>query len=170
MRANFLIAITCSWLLVFSLSAKAENELYNQLQVTNLEGETVDLNRYKGRIVLLNFWATWCPPCIKEMPSMNRLQQQFDTAQFQVIAVNMGQPATTVESFLMEVDFAFDLPIYLDEPGRSFTDLKIQGMPSSFLIATDGTLMETIIGAREWDHPDNIKALKALITEQKKGA
>ena len=157
-------------LLITSQPAMAEESFYDRINVTSIDGKPEDLNRYKGGLVLVNFWATWCPPCIKEMPSMNELQQQFKPGQFQILAINMGQDATTVESFLMEQDFEFELPVYLDEKGRSFTDLRIQGMPSSFLIAADGTLIETIIGAREWDHPDNIKALRELIAEQKKGA
>ncbi|BBB26232.1 TlpA family protein disulfide reductase [Amphritea japonica] len=148
-------------------TASASDSFYDKLQVTDIEGSSADLNTYKGGVVLVNFWATWCPPCIKEMPSMQHLQQQFDPEKFQIIAINMGQSATTVESFLMEQSFEFELPVYLDDMGRAFADLKIQGMPSSFLLDTKGQLIETIVGSREWDHPDNVKALQALIDQPK---
>lgn len=157
-------------LMLITQPLAAEETFYDRIRVTTVDGEESDLNRYQGGLVLINFWATWCPPCIKEMPSMNNLQQQFKSDEFQIVAINMGQSATTVDSFLMEQTFEFDLPVYLDETGRSFTDLKIQGMPSSFLVGPDGKLIETIIGAREWDHPGNIKALRELISETKKGA
>lgn len=158
-------------LLIFSIATtpqlvQADESFYDQVQVVDREGKPSDLNKYQGKVVLLNFWASWCPPCVKEMPSMQRLQNNFDAEEFQVIAVNMGQSLTTVDSFLLEQDFSFDLPVYLDEPGRSFITLKVQGMPSSFLIGSDGQLIETIVGAREWDHPDNIKGLRQLIAEQ----
>ena len=158
-----LLTILCA----FVTTASAAESFYDKLQVTDIEGSSVDLNTHKDGIVLVNFWATWCPPCIKEMPSMQRLQQQFAPEKFQIIAINMGQSATTVESFLMEQSFEFDLPVYLDDMGRAFTDLKIQGMPSSFLLDEQGQLIETIVGSREWDHPENIKALQALIDQAK---
>ena len=149
----------------FVTAVSAADSFYDKLQVTDIEGNSQDLNTYKGGVVLVNFWATWCPPCIKEMPSMQRLQQQFEPDKFQIVAINMGQSATTVESFLMEQSFEFDLPVYLDDMGRAFTDMKIQGMPSSFLLDTEGNLIETIVGAREWDHPGNVEALQALIDQ-----
>lgn len=137
--------------------------LYDKLPVTTLEGDAVDLNQYKGRLVLLNFWATWCPPCIKEMPSMQRLQDQFSEQEFQVVAVNLAQNATTVESFLMEQEFEFTLPVYLDEKGQGFKDLELQGMPSSFLIDQQGQVLETIVGGREWDEPKTVEILRSLV-------
>ncbi|WP_432473690.1 TlpA disulfide reductase family protein [Amphritea sp. HPY] len=154
--------ILCS----FSLQVKATESVYDQLQVTDLEGNIVDLNAYQGKVVLLNFWATWCPPCIKEMPSMQSLQNRFSEDRFQVIAVNMGQTPTTVESFLLEREFEFSLPVYLDEKGVAFRALNIAGMPSSFLLDAKGNILEKIVGAREWDHPDNVAALKNLLSDQ----
>ncbi len=144
------------------VTALAES-LYDKLPVTTLEGDAVDLNQYKGRLVLLNFWATWCPPCIKEMPSMQRLQDQFSEQEFQVVAVNLAQNATTVESFLMEQEFEFTLPVYLDEKGQGFKDLELQGMPSSFLIDQQGQILETIVGGREWDEPKTVEILRSLV-------
>ena len=144
------------------VTALAES-LYDKLPVTTLEGDAVDLNQYKGRLVLLNFWATWCPPCIKEMPSMQRLQDQFSEQEFQVVAVNLSQNATTVESFLMEQEFEFTLPVYLDEKGQGFKDLELQGMPSSFLIDQQGQVLETIVGGREWDEPKTVEILRSLV-------
>ena len=144
------------------VTALAES-LYDKLPVTTLEGDAVDLNQYKGRLVLLNFWATWCPPCIKEMPSMQRLQDQFSEQEFQVVAVNLAQNATTVESFLLEQEFDFTLPVYLDEKGQGFKDLELQGMPSSFLIDQQGQVLETIVGGREWDEPKTVEILRSLV-------
>lgn len=161
--STVITALFAAILFSCSLQLKAAENVYDQLQVTDLEGSIVDLNAYQGKVVLLNFWATWCPPCIKEMPSMQRLQNNFEKNQFQVIAVNMGQTATTVENFLMEREFEFSLSVFLDEQGVAFRALNIAGMPSSFLLDTEGNIIEEIVGAREWDHPDNIAALHSLI-------
>lgn len=142
----------------------ATESFYDKLRVTDLEGNTANLNQHKGGLVLVNFWATWCPPCVKEMPSLQRLQQQFDPSEFRVVLINLGQTATTVNSFLEEQTFDFDLPVYLDDKGSAFTQLGIEGMPSSFLLDASGMQIETISGAREWDHPENIKAVRQLMS------
>lgn len=143
----------------------ASESLYDKFRVTDLSGAKTDLNQYKGHPVLINFWATWCPPCVEEMPSLQRLQQQFDPEVFQVIAINLGQSQTTVSEFFATDTFIFDLPVYLDAKGNAFSQFKIAGMPTSFLLNKDGELIETIVGAREWDHPANLKAVQQMIQE-----
>ncbi|WP_164549022.1 TlpA disulfide reductase family protein [Amphritea opalescens] len=150
---------------VLSPRVSAVESFYDDLEISQIDGSPADLNQYQGRLVLVNFWATWCPPCIEEMPSLQRLQQQFDPEKFQVIAVNLGQSGTTVAQFFSQQTFDFDLPVYLDSKGKAFGQLKIAGMPSSFLISADGVLIEKIVGAREWDHPANIKAVHEMIQE-----
>jgi thiol-disulfide isomerase/thioredoxin len=118
-------------------------------------------------MVLLNFWATWCPPCVKEMPSLQRLQQQFDPNEFRVVLINLGQTASTVNGFLEEQTFGFNLPVYLDDKGKAFTELGIDGMPSSYLLNSEGYPIEVIKGSREWDHPGNIEAVEQLISRPK---
>ncbi|MBU2966692.1 TlpA disulfide reductase family protein [Amphritea sp. 2_MG-2023] len=158
-----LIIMLCSAAL--SPAAFAAKSFYDDLKVNHLDDTSADLNQYKGRLVLVNFWATWCPPCVEEMPSLQRLQQQFDPEKFQVIAINLGQSSATVEQFFAQQAFDFDLPVYLDSKGQGFSQLKIAGMPSSFLISADGELIEKIVGAREWDHPANLKAVHEMIQE-----
>ena len=162
--ATAFVGVILSLLCSFSPAASAAESLYDNLQLTDLKGNSVDFNQHKGGLVLINFWATWCPPCVKEMPSLQRLQQQFDPDEFSVVLVNLGQTATTVNHFFEEQTFGFSLPVYLDSKGQAFTQLGIQGMPSSFLVDASGNRIETIVGAREWDHPDNVKAVRELIS------
>ncbi len=157
---HLLLVLLCS----FSTATVASDSLYEKLQVTDLEGHSVDLSQHKGGLVLVNFWATWCPPCVKEMPSLQRLQQQFEPSEFRVVLINLGQTATTVNSFFKEQTFEFNLPVYLDDKGRAFTALGIEGMPSSYLLNSQGYPIETIVGSREWDHPGNIDAVRQLIS------
>lgn len=157
--ASLLLLLLCS----LSPAVSATETFYDNLQVTDLEGNSVDLGQHKGGLVLINFWATWCPPCVKEMPSLQRLQQQFDPGEFRVVLINLGQKATTVERFIKEQSVEFSLPVYLDSKGQAFTQLSIQGMPSSFLVDAKGNQIEVIMGAREWDHPANIKAVRQLL-------
>lgn len=158
-----LLVLLCS----FPTAALSSDSLYDTLQVTDLEGNQADLSQYKGGLVLINFWATWCPPCIKEMPSLQRLQQQFEPNEFRIVLINLGQTASTVNSFFKAKSFAFSLPVYLDDKGITFTSLGIEGMPSSYLLNANGNPIETIAGSREWDHPENINAVRQLITRLK---
>ncbi len=154
----------CSLLLCsFSSASLATENIYDKLQVTDLEGNSVDLNQHKGGIVLVNFWATWCPPCVKEMPSLQRLQQQFKPDEFKVVLVNLGQSASTVNDFFKQQTLELSLPVYLDAKGGAFTALGIKGMPLSYLLNDKGETIEAIVGAREWDHPANITAVRQLM-------
>lgn len=163
LKAAFAVTVV-SAAAVVSMPALAES-VYDKLPVTNLQGEPADLNQYKGKLVLLNFWATWCPPCIKEMPSMQRLQNQLSDKPFQVVAVNLAQNARTVEGFFQQQSFEFSLPVYLDEQAQGFKNFDLQGMPSSFLIDAQGNLLETVVGGREWDEPDTVEVLRKLLNK-----
>lgn len=143
-----------------SASSFAQSDLY-ELSFQNTDQETVSLSKYKGKAVLLNFWATWCPPCIKEMPSMQRLQDHFSDQDFEIVAINAGEDSVSVNSFLMELDTELTFTILLDEKNRSFNEFGIKGLPMTLLFDKEGQLIETILGGKEWDHPESI----ALINE-----
>lgn len=165
-KKAFTVAALCWTVGLHALPASAAPDVYESLAVTDLNQQRVDLRQYRGKVVLLNFWATWCPPCIKEMPSMQRLQDQFSTDQFQILAVNLGESSTRINSFFSSQAFDFTLPVLQDEPGAALNQFALHGMPSSFLLDREGKLIEVIVGAREWDHPDNIAALQQLIDAQ----
>ncbi|MDO6564617.1 TlpA disulfide reductase family protein [Amphritea sp. 1_MG-2023] len=159
-----LLLVTLLYISAIPASSAAES-FYDQLQLNQLDGSQADLKHHQGKLVLVNFWATWCPPCVEEMPSLQRLQQHFDPEVFQVITVNLGQSNTTITQFFAQQTFDFTLPIYLDSQGQAFSQLNIAGMPSSFVINAEGELIETIVGAREWDHPSNLKAVRLMLQQ-----
>lgn len=151
-----------SALIFVSPITQANNALY-QLSFSNIDAEQVNLSEYKGKVVLLNFWATWCPPCIKEMPSMQRLKEKMTDQPFEIVAVNVGENATTVSSFLLELEPELTFPIMLDEEGSSFGKLGLRGLPMSLIYDQQGNLVTTILGGKEWDTAENIQELKKLI-------
>jgi len=145
---------------LLSFNSVAQSELY-KLSFENTEQETVSLAKYQGKVVLLNFWATWCPPCIKEMPSMQRLQEHFSKEDFEIVAINAGEDSVAVSSFLLELDTELTFTILLDEKNRSFNEFNIRGLPMTLLFDKQGQLVETILGDREWDSADS----KAMIAK-----
>jgi peroxiredoxin len=130
------------------------------LKLRDMTGKDHDLNQYKGQIVLVQFWATYCTPCRKEMPSMNNLMQKMGKTPFKILAVNMGETDGEVKAFVNEVKPKFT--ILMDPDGQSIADWKVFAAPSNFIIGPDGTLRYTLFGGVEWDSDELVAKLKAL--------
>lgn len=110
----------------------------------SLDGETVSLADFRGQPVLVNFWATWCPPCRKEMPAIQHVYEQHQDADFVVLAVNVQESEETIRPFVEEMGVTF--PVLLDENGDVMKQYRIMGLPSSFFVARDGTIRTRKIG------------------------
>jgi len=130
------------------------------LKLQDLQGKTHDLNDYKGQIVLLQFWATYCPPCRKEMPSMNKMIRKMEDVPFKILAVDMGESKAEVTQFVNQVKPEFT--ILLDESGKSIADWRVFAAPSNFIIDTEGKIRYTLFGGVEWDSDEIVNTLKAL--------
>jgi thiol-disulfide isomerase/thioredoxin len=140
----------------------AENRPAPDIVVTALNGESLRLSSLKGRVVLLNFWATWCPPCREEIPSMMKLNASMAGKPFRMIAVSMdegGKPA--IEAFFRASGYL--LPAYTDADGRGASLYGVSGVPETFVIDKNGIVVKKIIGPLAWDAPDAIAFLEALM-------
>ncbi|MBU1396738.1 MAG: TlpA family protein disulfide reductase [Gammaproteobacteria bacterium] len=135
------------------------------LKFKDIEGKTLDLAQLKGKMVLINFWATWCPPCRREMPSMERLSQAFKSKPFVVLAVNVGEDADTIEAFTSQLDTTLTFPILLDTRSQGMRAWKVAGLPTTFLVDRQGRIVASAIGGREFDHPEMVQAIRALINK-----
>jgi len=124
-------------------------------------GKKVSLSSFKGKVVLLNFWATWCPPCRGEMPSMERLYQKLKAKGLVILAVDLQEEAKTVQKFVKEKKITF--PILLDTDGRVGTTYGARSIPTSYIIGRDGSALGGIVGGREWDTPELIAFLTRLL-------
>ena len=133
------------------------------LQIKDLEGARHDLARLRNRVVLINFWATWCPPCRREMPSMERLSQALRGEAFSVLAVDVGEDADTIEAFTSQLDAAPTFPILLDTKSRAMQAWKVAGLPTTFLVDKQGRIVASAIGGREFDHPELVEAIRELL-------
>ena len=113
-------------------------------------GKSISLSDYKGRTVLLNFWATWCIPCKKELPSMQRLYEDLKLDGFEIVAISIDRDKKErVHQYIEEYSLTF--PVLLDPSQKVRKDYFILGLPTSYLIGKDGKLKGFISGAREWD-------------------
>jgi thiol-disulfide isomerase/thioredoxin len=134
-------------------------------ELMNMDEEPVKLSDFRGKVVLLNFWATWCPPCIREMPSMERLHQQVDAADFKVVAVNQMENPDDVFAFTgqLEIDPTFD--ILFDDTSKVSQEYAVRGLPTTYLIDKNGVIRYRAVGGREFNHPEVVKIIDQLIAE-----
>ena len=127
------------------LALREQIQQENGFTVTGMDGKTYSLAGLKGRIVLLNFWATWCPPCRKEMPDMEKLYRSYEAKGLTVVAVS-DEDRATVEEFLAKNHYSF--PVALD-PGRKVnTAFNVEGIPKSFIFDREGRLAAQAIDMR----------------------
>jgi thiol-disulfide isomerase/thioredoxin len=140
-----------------------ENNPAPEISVMALsDGTYLKLSDLKGKVVLLNFWATWCPPCREEIPSMMKLNRAMTGKPFQMVAVSIdegGKPA--IESFFKESGFT--LPAYLDPEGKAVRAYGVTGVPESFIVDKKGIIVKKIIGGIAWDSADVASFLEGFV-------
>jgi len=126
----------------------------------SLNGETVSLGDFRGQVVLVNFWATWCAPCVKEMPSLERLHAALEDEGFAVLAISQDRGGSgVVAPFLARLDLQL-LPIYLDPKGVLARQFALEGLPTSFVIDRAGQVRAGLVGPAEWDSPEAIDFMR----------
>ena len=126
----------------------------SKLHLLNQNNTRVFLSDYQGKVVLINFWATWCAPCIREMPSLSRLQKARSDADFNIIALSQDQGGwATILPFIQNNDFT-NLTILLDPKAKVAREFGVEGIPTSLLLARSGRIIGTLKGAAEWDSPE----------------
>ena len=135
-------------------------------RLVDMEGKAHDLAQYRGKVVLVNFWATWCPPCRREMPSLERLQRKLGARSFVVLAVNVGETVDMIFPFLGTLDTQPTFPILLDQDSKVLKSWPVKGLPTTFILDRSGRLSRRAIGGREFDHPEVVKTIEKLIGER----
>ncbi len=151
--------------LSYHLTPMAKTIPASDFELLNMDEETKKLSDYRGKVILLNFWATWCPPCVREMPSMERLQQQFSADDFKIIAVNQMEEIDQVFAFTgqLEIDLTFE--ILFDSQSTVSQAYAVRGLPTTYLIDKQGNIRYRAVGGRDFNHPEVIKVINSLIKE-----
>ena len=130
------------------------------LRLPDLDDKPVDLADYRGKVVLINFWASWCPPCRKEFPSLGRTRKLFKPADFEVLAVNVGEDPETAFSFAGWQDF----PVLFDRDSKAMARWSVKGLPTTFVVDRQGRLALRAVGGREFDDAAIVTQIRELLT------
>ena len=123
----------------------------------NMNDKEVSLSDYQGQKVFLNFWASWCPPCRKEMPDMQKLQEEHGE-EVVILAVNVGENKATVSNFIM--DNQLDFPVVLDQNRSTAQNYLVRGIPTSYFLDQDGIIQEKVVGAISYERMLELNQIK----------
>ncbi|MFQ5585575.1 MAG: peroxiredoxin family protein [Thermodesulfobacteriota bacterium] len=142
---------------------RVENVQAPDFTLRDINGETLSLSDFKGKVVFLNFWATWCPPCKAEMPAMEQLHRKFRERGLAVVAVNQYEEKGRVMRFIEEGGYTFTVP--LDREGTASRKYRVSGLPVTFIIDRAGMLIGQAWGMRLWDSESAFRLIEELIGE-----
>jgi len=131
-------------------------------QLKDMDGEQHSLKQYRGKVVVINFWATWCPPCIREMPSLQKLYETFKSKSLVVLAINQWEDEDRVFEFMGRLNPAPTFPVLFDSDSKLSELYKVQGLPSTFIINKQGKIVYRAKGGRDFDHPQIMDKINAL--------
>jgi peroxiredoxin len=145
----------------FPVSRPAETIVAPDFELSDLSGRPARLHDFRGRVVLLNFWATWCAPCVEEMPALQLLAQELGPQGLTVVGVNAREPRSKVEAFVREHGLRF--PVLLDADGRVGQAYQVFALPATFVVDRRGSLVGTVLGIRDWAGPDARAYLRQLL-------
>lgn len=132
-----------------------------KLALKDLDGKTRDLTQYRGKVVVLNFWATWCAPCVKEMPSLQRLAQKLPPERFALLTVNFGESEQQIRPFLDKLGTRF--PVLLDRDMKASNAWVDKGLPTTFVIDASQKIRYRVLGDLEWDAPEVEARIRELL-------
>jgi len=130
----------------------------------DLDNTPHKLEDYRGKVVLVNFWASWCSPCIREMPGMQRLSDIMEGRPFEIVAISVSERRKTVQHMLQRLDL--DFTVLLDPDGKTFNEWRASMLPTSYLIDTTGRIHYKAQGPMEWDEEDLVSIVEKLMPGQ----
>ncbi len=131
--------------------------------LNDTDGKTWNLEELKGQVVFINFWATWCPSCLKEMPGMEKLYRSLPRDKFKMLAILYNDTAAMAVNFVQRAGFTF--PILVDTKGFSSLAYGLTGVPETYIVDKQGILREKFIGAVDWEDPKYEAMLLSYINE-----
>lgn len=137
--------------------------LTGDFRLLDRNGHAITLSTYKGKVVLLNFWATWCIPCRREMPALERLWREMKSSGLVVIAIDAGEDGATIDRFVRRIDPSPSFAIALDRDLAVTKAWGVKGMPTSFIIDTRGRIVFQAMGAVEFDSAETKAILRGLL-------
>jgi len=140
---------------------KSVNNKAPDFSLKDAHGRSLSLSSLRGKVVLINFWATWCPPCKAEMPSMNRLYNEIRNRGFEIVAISTDNSLSTIRDFLARN--RIDFPVLFDETKSVTRQYHVFSMPTTFLIDRNGMIVEKFYGEEDWTDPAIRKKIEKLL-------
>lgn len=131
------------------------------LDLQDLNGKSHRLEDYRGKVVLINFWASWCPPCLIEMPSLVSVYKQFKDKGFEILAVNLDENEKPVHDFLESLHIPFK--VFLDPKGIAAQTYLVYGLPYTVLLDREGKVQFKVFGGHDWDRGEPFEKIKSLL-------
>ena len=129
-----------------------------------MTGQKVDMGKYKGRVMFVNFWATWCAPCREEVPSIEALHRDFSSdSRFAMITILFRDDSRSAYDYMKAGGYSF--PVYADQEGATAKQYKVTGVPETYLVDKKGVLRKRVIGPLDWNASDARAFIKTLLTE-----
>ena len=141
-------------------TAPASRTGIEKVRLTNLNGEVIDLNNYKTKTVFINFWATWCKPCIEEMPTIKNAMNSFKSKSIEFLFAS-DETRDEIQSFEAEHDYNLNYLI-----AGNMEELNIMGLPTTFIFKKNGELVFSEVGYRKWDDPANIDLIMKIVDQE----
>jgi thiol-disulfide isomerase/thioredoxin len=138
-------------------------EALPQVKFQDGTGKDVTLADWRGKVVLLNLWATWCLPCRKEMPSLDRLQKELGSDKFEVVAVSVDRKGAAASRKFLDETQVERLALYVDATARMSSDLRVIGLPATLLLDTQGREIGRLLGPAEWDSEDAKRLIRSAM-------
>lgn len=142
-----------------------------EFTLSDVYGKKQSLADYRGKVVLVNLWASWCRPCIEELPELTRLKQRMDSLlftrqSFEILTLNVGERKIKVKRFTERMDF--NLPVLLDISNKVFNEWQVKVLPTSFLIDANGYVRYRVVGNPGWNNKKTLSQIEELIREIEK--
>ncbi|MGH7205781.1 MAG: TlpA family protein disulfide reductase [Nitrospiraceae bacterium] len=126
-----------------------------------MDGQSVNSESLRGKVVMINFWATWCGPCREEMPALQRLRQRFKANEFELLAVTTEQQKEAIDGFVKALGLTF--PIVLDETTDVSAAFGVRGLPTTVLIGKNGQVLGRAVGPRGWDSREAVSLIRSVM-------
>jgi thiol-disulfide isomerase/thioredoxin len=143
---------------------RSEPQALPEIKFQDAEGKVRTLADWRGKVVLLNLWATWCLPCRQEMPALDRLQKALGSDKFEVVALSVDRKGVDASKKFLD-DIKTGLPLYVDPTARAYADLRAVGLPATLLIDAQGREIGRLLGPAEWDGEDAMGLIRAVLLQ-----
>ncbi len=148
---------------------KPERKPLPDIEFQDGSGKPVKISEWRGRIVLINLWATWCAPCRKEMPALAELQSKLGSKDFEVVAISIDRKGIEASSAFLKETGAHSLKLYVEPSSRILNELQALGLPATVLVDRQGREIGRLLGPAEWNSPEAVNLIEAALAEGASG-